>query len=166
MDIPINAKVNCTDGTCGQVTQVILKPTTEMITHLVVTSGLFPETKYMISIDHVAESTPHKIRLDCSLEAVSKMPVFDQVQFIPSDLNGFIGSPFMMWPYYPPQGPYIRLEKDHIPAHELAIRRGAGIEATDGHVGRVDEFLINPENDHITHLVLGQKAYLHSCQPD
>jgi sporulation protein YlmC with PRC-barrel domain len=41
-----------------------------------------------------------------------------------------------------------------IPEDELAIRRGAQVEATDGHVGRVDEFLINPDNDLITHLVL------------
>jgi hypothetical protein len=44
------------------------------------------------------------------------------------------------------------LEKEHIPTNELSIRRGAGVEATDGYVGRVDEFLIDPQNDLITHL--------------
>jgi sporulation protein YlmC with PRC-barrel domain len=34
------------------------------------------------------------------------------------------------------------------------LSRGARVEATDGRVGRVDEFLIDPENDHITHIVL------------
>jgi sporulation protein YlmC with PRC-barrel domain len=34
------------------------------------------------------------------------------------------------------------------------VRRGARVEATDGHVGRVDEFLIDPESEHITHLVM------------
>jgi sporulation protein YlmC with PRC-barrel domain len=28
------------------------------------------------------------------------------------------------------------------------------VEATDGHAGRVDEFLVDPANGHITHLVL------------
>ncbi len=28
------------------------------------------------------------------------------------------------------------------------------MEASDGHVGRVDEFLIDPDTDNITHLVL------------
>jgi len=41
-----------------------------------------------------------------------------------------------------------------IPLGELAVRRGTRIEATDGYVGKVDEFVINPENDHITHLVM------------
>jgi sporulation protein YlmC with PRC-barrel domain len=40
------------------------------------------------------------------------------------------------------------------PAGELAVRQGARVEATDGRVGRVDEFLMDPQNDHITHLVL------------
>ena len=28
------------------------------------------------------------------------------------------------------------------------------VEATDGYVGKVDEFVVNPENGHITHLVM------------
>jgi uncharacterized protein YifN (PemK superfamily) len=28
------------------------------------------------------------------------------------------------------------------------------VEATDGYVGRVDEFLVNPESGHITHMVM------------
>jgi uncharacterized protein YrrD len=45
-------------------------------------------------------------------------------------------------------------EHEHIPAGEVAIRRGTPIKATDGQVGKVDEFLVDPENDVITHLVL------------
>ena len=41
MDIPINAKASCSDGPCGQSTHVILMPTTEKITHLVISNGLF-----------------------------------------------------------------------------------------------------------------------------
>jgi len=41
-----------------------------------------------------------------------------------------------------------------IPADELAVRCSAWVEATDRLVGRVDEFLVDRESDHITHLVL------------
>ena len=34
------------------------------------------------------------------------------------------------------------------------MRRGTRVEATDGYVGHVDEFVVNPENGHITHLVM------------
>jgi sporulation protein YlmC with PRC-barrel domain len=154
MDIPINATVNCSNGPCGRSTYVILKPTTEKITHLVVNNELYPATEFLIPIEHVVESTPESIQLDCTSVEVSKMPVFIQVEFIPSNLTGFSASHYMMWPYYAPEIDYIRVEKEHIPANELAIRRGANVEATDGHVGRVDEFLINPDTDHITYLVL------------
>ena len=47
-----------------------------------------------------------------------------------------------------------KVEVDTIPIDELAIRRGAKVEATDGTVGRVDEFLVNPESDAISHMVM------------
>ena len=154
MDIPINAKVSCTDGHGGQSTHVILMPTTEKITHVVVSNELFPEIEYLVSLDHIADSTPDLIRLNCSREQLLKMPVYDRMNFLPSDLSGFDADAYMMWPYYAPKAFRLRLEDEEIPANELSIRRGAGVEATDGAIGHVDEFLINPDNDHITHLVL------------
>jgi hypothetical protein len=152
MDISINAKVTCTDGPGGQSTHVILMPTTEKITHVVVRHELFPEIRYLVSIDHVVESTPESIRLDCSREQLWKMPVFDPIEFLPSELSG--ADAYLKWPFYAPVANRIRLDNVEIPANELAIRRGTDVEATDGAIGHVDEFLINPDNDHITHLVL------------
>jgi PRC-barrel domain len=45
-------------------------------------------------------------------------------------------------------------KKENIPVNELAIRRKISFEATDGHVGHVDEFLIDPKNDVVTYLVV------------
>jgi sporulation protein YlmC with PRC-barrel domain len=154
VDIPINAKVSCSDGPCGHSTYVILMPATEKITHLVVCNEVFPETEYLVSVDHIAKSTPELIRLRCTRAELSKLPVFDKASFLPYDLIGLTAGSSMVWPYYVPETPVIRKEKDHIPANELTIRRGANVEATDGHIGRVDEFLIDPDNDAITHLVL------------
>jgi hypothetical protein len=116
MDISINAKVSCSDGPCGRSTQVIVRPTTEQITHLVVSDESLPEIEYLVSIDHVVESTPTRIRLNCSLKELEAMPVFDKVEFVPSILPGPSGTPYLMWPYYPPATSPITLEKDHIPA--------------------------------------------------
>jgi len=154
MKIAINAQVHCTDGSCGRITRVVLKPAPEQVTHIVVSNEMYPETEYLIPAELISNSTSESMELNCSREELSMMPVFDQVQFIPSDLNGFVGSPYVMWPYYIPQAIPMRLEKEHIPVDELTIRRTAGVEAADGHIGRVDGFLINPYNDHITHLLL------------
>lgn len=154
MDIPINAKVICSDGPCGKSVRVILKPTTEKITHLVVSDQVFPETEYLVPITQVVETKSDEIRLKCSRKKFSEMPIFEQLEFVPSNFIGYTGSAYMMWPYYPPTASFITVEKEHIPVDELEIHRGATVEAKDGHIGRVDEFLINPDTDRITHLVM------------
>ena len=87
------------------------------------------------------------------------MPVFNKIEFIPSGFDGPNGGPYMMWPYFYSAAVFDGLENEQIPADELAIRRGAGVEAVDGHAGSVDEFLINPKNDRITHMVM-REGYL------
>lgn len=46
-----------------------------------------------------------------------------------------------------------------VPPGELAVRRGARVEATDGRVGWVDEFVVDPDSGHITHLTM-RKGHL------
>jgi sporulation protein YlmC with PRC-barrel domain len=41
-----------------------------------------------------------------------------------------------------------------IPPGDLAVRRGARVQATDGRVGQVEEFLVDPDSGYITHLRL------------
>ena len=58
-------------------------------------------------------------------------------------------------PYVVPETTVKEAEEHlQIPPGELAVRRGTRVEATDGFVGKVDEFVINPMNNQITHLVL------------
>ncbi len=154
MDIPLNAKVSCLDGPCGQSTYLVLMPTNEEITHVVVSVGSFPGTEYLVPIDRIAESTPESISLNCTREELSKLAIFNQLEFFPSDSQETHTKSYVFWPFVVPDSNGITLENEHIPANELAIRRGANVEATDGRVGRVDEFLINPEDNTITHLVL------------
>lgn len=46
-----------------------------------------------------------------------------------------------------------------MPPGELAIYRGTTVEAADGYIGTIDEFLIDSAAGHITHLVL-QKGHV------
>jgi len=36
----------------------------------------------------------------------------------------------------------------------MAIHKGSHVFATDGRIGQVDDFLVKPENDIITHIVM------------
>ncbi len=149
MDVPLNVKVICSDGPCGRTTNLILMPTNDEITHVVVGDGHYPETGYLVPMERITESTPESLRLNCSRAELSNLPIFNHAEFIPSGLSGS-----MVWPYATTAAGFVMIDHEHIPANELAVRRGADVEATDGHAGSVDEFLINPVDNTISHLVL------------
>ena len=48
----------------------------------------------------------------------------------------------------------IDVPSEAIAPDELAVHRGARVKASDGDVGQVDEFLVEPKSGCITHLVL------------
>jgi sporulation protein YlmC with PRC-barrel domain len=154
MDIPINAEVYCADGLCGRSTYAVLNPITKRITHLVVKGYNFPHTEFLVPVELVIESTPREIHLDCTRAELTRMDPFIETEFVRSEIPQFTMGPCMMRPYYVPETQIFTLEHEQIPPGELAVHRGAEVKATDGHVGRVDGFLVDPKSEHITHLVL------------
>jgi sporulation protein YlmC with PRC-barrel domain len=159
MDIPIDAAVECTDGPCGRSTYVILNPVTRNVTHLVVKEKDLLQFERLVPISLVQESTPETVHLRCSQDKLGRLERFIETHFIPVDAT-YIGNTYeayegqMMWPYVVPENVMVPQEEEKVPPGELAVRRGAQVHAIDGHIGRVDEFLVEPESGHITHLVL------------
>jgi hypothetical protein len=161
MDIPLNVQVQCADGLCGRSTYVIVNPVTQRVTHIVVEGQRFPHTEHLVPLELVIESTPTSIRLRCAKDELMALEPFIEIEFVQADPSYMgdayemeMGEGYLMWPYALPDAGVIPEEHERIPPGELAVRRGARVEATDGHVGRVDEFLVDPESEHITHLIL------------
>jgi hypothetical protein len=125
---------------------------TDEVTHLVIEQETFPPTDRMVPVSLIVESTPRRIVLSCSTAELSEMPHFTETEFIPS--AGSEGRPLMVWPYVVPESAAMILEHERVPPGELAVHRGAHVRASDGHAGQVDEFLVDPETCHITHLVM------------
>jgi hypothetical protein len=161
MDVPLNVEVRCAEGTCGRSTSIILNPITNQVTHVVVK---FEGQEYMVPLDYIVESTPQQIQLRLTKVDMEQLEPFDKSRFLARD------------PAPSPQGseaaaeesgtslwPYVALGRDYaeqmdqagqMAYEELCVRRGARVEASDGSIGRVEEFLVNPINNLITHLVL------------
>jgi sporulation protein YlmC with PRC-barrel domain len=156
MDIPLNVDVQCTEGICGQSTYVIVHPASKKVTHVVVQEPQFPHTEYMVPVERIVESTPERILLDCTRQELADLDPFIETEYVEGDLTEleYGEDDYRMWPYALPENDVIPIEYERVPPGELAIHRGAHVRATDGPVGRVDEFLIDPANEHITHLVL------------
>jgi sporulation protein YlmC with PRC-barrel domain len=163
MEIPLNATVECTDGVYGRSEYVLINPVIDQVTHLIVKKAVSPKTEYIVPVDSVTETKADTIRLRCSKAELEKMEPFIKTTFIEEKIHinyAYARGMYAKGSYY--YLPYVTPEKtvqvpkehDQIPPGELTVRRGTHVEATDGYVGQVDEFVINPENGHITHLVM------------
>ena len=154
MDIPIDVEVFCTDGFCGRSTRVVLKPKTEEVTHLVVKEKESPHEEILIPVTAVTATTPDSINLSYTLDKLAELQPFIETEYVKVDIPRYVGGVYSIEGYPYPESEILTVKHELTPAGELALSRGARVEATDGRVGRVDEFLIDPENDHITHIVL------------
>jgi sporulation protein YlmC with PRC-barrel domain len=163
MEIPLQAQVECTDGVCGLSSAVIINPVIEQMTHLVVSVDSSPDKEYIVPLDLVSAVLVDTIQLRCSKSELKKMDPFVKTSFIQvkiPDRTGYSGALYGMGgPYYLP---YVRAEttvyesihSEQVPPGELAVRRGTRVEASDGHIGRVDELVVDPKDGCITHLVM------------
>lgn len=156
MDIPLDADVQCEDGLCGRSTVVIVDPVAEEVTHIVVREQRFPHAEYLVPIGLIVESMPDAIRLRCNQRELHRLEPFVETHYEEGDLDGFAYDPsqYWVWPYVTPEDEGMLVETERVPPGELAVRRGAQVEATDGHIGVVDEFLMDPDSGEISHLIL------------
>ena len=165
MNIPLNAQVEYTDGVCwhvvGRSEFVLINPIIDQVTHLVVKEDESPNSEYVVPLEVVTETTADTIRLNCTRAEMEKMKPFIKTQFVEKKLaeySEYRGGPYGMGSYYMPYVTSditvsVPVERQQIPKGELAVHRGTHVQATDGQVGKVDEFVINPENI-ITHIVM------------
>ncbi len=155
MDLSINATIECADGPCGHSMAIILNPVKDQVTHLVVREPGLLGVERMVPVEFVTESTPERICLRCTTDELAAMPPFMTTSYLPASPHfvSSYGAGVMLWPYV---GMQVGTGIDHenIAFDTLAIHRGSHVHATDGHIGEVEEFVINQANDAITYLVL------------
>jgi sporulation protein YlmC with PRC-barrel domain len=121
-------------------------------------------TEHIVPVDFVAETIADTILLRCSKAELEKMDPFIKKTFIEKKVpetyysynDGIYGMGYYYYmPYViPEQIVKVPVEQKQVPPGEMVVRRGTRVAATDGYVGNVDEFVVNPENGHITHLVM------------
>jgi len=166
MEIPIDVEVHCSDGLYGQATCLLVDPTRKEVTHLIVKETEPPHTERMVPIEVVSETTPDLILLHCTKGELDLMDPFIQTEYIREEMPdlefspaGYVGvrAPLIWRDLVPDWTQVIAVQHKQIPVGERAIRRGTRVEATDGHAGYVDELLVDPENERMTHLVVRQE---------
>jgi sporulation protein YlmC with PRC-barrel domain len=167
MDIPIHADVVCTDGVVGKSSHIIVDLVSERVTHFVVRTS-HDHNRFVVPIDKIEDTERTAILLACNKEEVHQLPVFDESHYHgydayesapPMPSPGMSAPDTLYQPYRTADSP-AEDPAAHFAAVELAIKRGADVLASDARVGKVDEFVIDPETYRITHLVLRQHFLL------
>ncbi len=148
MDIKLNTPVVYFDGErAGHVTGLILDPKTNKLTHLIVQmDGI----EYLVPAILIRDVTPNGVRLDRTVKSLADQPPLVETHYVRSMLD-FYDYDEMKTRYVPK---IFAVEREEIPDGEEAIRHGMAVFAKDGRVGHVDEVLVAPTSEHITHLVV------------
>jgi len=156
MEITMHADALCTDGLFGKVSCVIIDPKKRTISDIVIKENHSPHTKRVIPVWHVKTTLPTSIEFDFDREKLQSFDLFVEPRYveIPRVMPNYIldesvGTPMTFVENIP-----VVVKEEHVPAGEVGIHRGAQVQSTNGVVGRVDEFLFDGDDEHITHLVM------------
>lgn len=160
----IGAPVACRDAECGTLSCVVLDPVRRTVTHLVVDPANNPGQGRLVPVEIVAEHDG-RIILGCLLEEFEQLEFAEETQFISptGEQLGYGAGEALNWPYYgigldmgaremadAPRSYFA----SRVPPGQVEVRRGERVHAADGDFGRVHGFVVDPEDHHITHLLL------------
>ena len=160
MKIPLRADVHCTDieGPIGHSLYVVLDPIAEQLTHVVVRDRQRSDVERLVPLELVQETAPKRIWLSCTKGEFRGLRPFIAREYLrtKSPFGDYDRDGVLVLPYALPKNGPMPGGREHrsIPRNELAVRRGWRVEATNGPIGTVDEFMLDPADGSITHLVL------------
>jgi hypothetical protein len=170
----IGAQVACSDGACGQLSRIVVDPVGRALTHLVV------DPKHRVGGRLVpvslVESAATEIRLRCTISEFDALEAAEETRFLPE--SGEVGGQFgygaseaFAWPYYglgrgvgglgvgEMAGAPVPVIIDRVPVEEVEVRRDEHVHASDGDIGRVQGLVVDPDDQHVTHVLL-QEGHL------
>jgi sporulation protein YlmC with PRC-barrel domain len=146
-EFAMGATANCVDGPGGKVSRVIIDPATETVTHLVIEPKHRFGVGRLVPLDLV-ETTAGDIRLRCTVEEFGALEPAQETELV-DDATGSLGLGGLNTP--PPVPVIIQ---DVVPLGEANVDRGEPVHALDGEIGRVQGFLVNPDDHRVTHVLL------------
>jgi sporulation protein YlmC with PRC-barrel domain len=169
----IGCPVRCSDGDFGEISDVVIDPTTRRVTHLVVQPHDREGNALLVSADWARASgaSDAGITLDRTLAEIGELETIREAaylrlgEFPVDDPDWDVGvQDLLAMPYYQDLGgvagaslnpdQHITVKYDRIPKGEVELRRASAVRSSDGHhLGHVDGFVVD-DSEHITHIVL------------
>ena len=150
-EFAMGATASCADGPGGKVSRVIIDPATETVTHLVIEPKHRMSLARLVPLDLV-DSTAGDIRLRCTVEEFGQLEPAQETELI-EDATGSLG-PGALNTAMGVTSPVPIMVEDVVPLGEAGVERGEPVHALDGEIGRVQGFLVDPDDHRVTHVLL------------
>jgi hypothetical protein len=164
-DLTIGAEVTCEDGSCGVLRRVVIDPIARAITHLVVEPRHQRYAGHLVPIALV-DTTANDLRLRCTVEQFEALEDAEETEFLPGAPGqwGYQQNQMLSLPFFGggmggsgmSMGGPQSVTYDKVPAGEVEVRRGQHVQATDGPIGRVHGFVVDPSDHQVTHVLLAE----------
>jgi len=161
----IGAEVRCSDGVCGELTQVVVDPVARAVTHLVVEPKHRQGLGRLVPLSLVVDASAGEVRLNCTTKGFEKLDHAEETQFLPGSGGhaDYTAGQALSQPYYGLTGVIGDVPQavtyDTLPLDEVAVRRGEQVDATDGKIGIVQGLVLDPRSHRVTHVLL-QEGHL------
>jgi hypothetical protein len=173
----IGAEASCSDGFCGKVSRLVMDPVALTVTHLVIEPKHRGESGRIVPV-HLVDTTADHLRLRCSIAEFDKLDPAEETDlaegldygggFGEAEAVGGYGGAGSMGVGGSAAGMGIGMGVGHrtpvvvhdvVPLGETDVQRGERVHALDGEIGQVQGFLVDPDDDHVTHVLL-QEGHL------
>jgi sporulation protein YlmC with PRC-barrel domain len=169
MRLELGTPVRCSDGTFGELADLVIDPTRRRVTHLVVQPHLEQGMggSRLVPVEFADSGDRSQITLRCTLHEVSELEPVAEVAYLRlgdfpvDDPDWDVGvSNVLVQPYYGGElagtgyPDDVEMVYDRVPKGEVELDRASLVTSSDGHsLGRVEAFIVD-EEDKVTHFVL------------
>ena len=169
----IGAEASCSDGLGGKVSRLVMDPVALTVTHLVIEPKHRAEPGRLVPV-HLVDTTADHLRLRCSIAEFDKLELAEETELAEGlDYAGGYGQAEAVQSFggmgsMGGSGMGIGMGLGHsapvvvhdvVPLGETDVQRGESVHALDGEIGKVQGFLVDPGDNHITHVLL-QEGHL------
>jgi len=148
----IGARASCSDGPCGEVSRILIDPAAGTVSHLVVQPGSDREAGRLVPVD-LADAVGGEVRLRCTLAEFGRLEHAAEREMV-AGMEGISGNAYGSAPELSRPGHRWTAVEDVIPEGETQVKPGDPVHATDGEVGRIQGFLVDPGDHRATHVLL------------
>ena len=162
----IGAKAHCSDGFCGEVSRMVIDPAARTVTHLVIEPRHRGGLGRLVPVA-LAEAADREITLRCTLAEFDGLELAEETELVDDLGYAAATEPMVGFSDYGNMavgggvsglgagaGYHARaVTHDVVPLGDAEVGRGESVHALDGHIGKVQGFLVTADNQ-VTHVLL------------